>query len=170
MQSRTPIRPSHQPFIESHSNSRRTGSPQLLVAEWLEAVRSRDASRVLSLYGSDAFLWEDSDAEPKVGSQEIKSHFDPLLNRSKIEVKTRELRFRELGDGVVSTSGIHEFVLGGANLSQPAGRLRARFSFVLKRSQTGSWTIVDHHTSQLPEMQTEIVHPESSPWLAGVLS
>lgn len=115
--------------------------------DWIDAMSSHDAQRVMALYDTQAVLWGTRSPTLRDTPAAVRDYFNILSTvPSSYKVVLGEQRIRVYGDIAVNT-GTYTFseVRDGKEIVRPA-----RFSFVY-RNQNGRWLIVDHHSSAVPE-------------------
>lgn len=127
-------------------------TPQALYQAWTTAMESRDIGRVIELYDvEESALWGTLANELKIGREAIKTYFDSFLDRSSLAIETLNAVYRQPSETIALVNGAYAFSLGGADLSDPIAKVEARFSFVFRKSlDSGTWKIIDHHSSKFP--------------------
>lgn len=115
-------------------------------------MESRDIGRVIELYDvEESALWGTLANELKIGREAIKTYFDSFLDRSSLAIETLNAVYRQPSETIALVNGAYAFSLGGADLSDPIAKVEARFSFVFRKSlDSGTWKIIDHHSSKFP--------------------
>ena len=111
---------------------------------WNDAVKSGTASNVVKLYSKDAILLPTVSNRVRHNHEEIGDYFEHFLSR-KPEGTIDEANIRVSGDIAVN-SGLYTFTFA---LGSPQ-TVHARFTFVYRRTG-GEWSIIEHHSSAMPE-------------------
>jgi len=117
-----------------------------LFERWNEAMVGGDSAAVAALYADDAVLLPTLSNRIRRDREGIASYFKKFITwapRSRL----LEGAVRLFGDVAVH-SGAYRFTFG----SGPFREVDARFTFVYARRQ-GSWRIVEHHSSMMPEVE-----------------
>ena len=118
--------------------------PHDLIYRWLSAVCSRDVTRVLSQYTSDAVLCGTFAKEIKQGL-ELESYFREFLARPELCGEIDSFIVQETRSGPV-VSGTYTFAWAGPGGMESA---QARYTFVFVEA-AGGWRILTHHSSAVP--------------------
>lgn len=116
-----------------------------LFDDWNAALKSRDPAQVAALYAPDAILLPTVSNKVRHNTAEIEDYFVRFLAKAP-EGRIHESNIRLMGDVAVH-SGIYVFRM---TREAGAGDVPARFSFVYQKID-GAWTIVEHHSSYMPE-------------------
>ena len=118
-----------------------------LVDRWLKAINSADSRAALACYAEDAILHPTFRPGWHQGQEDIASYFIMLGARDGIGVRIQQSSSRQLGDDAGVADGHYVFFW------QQGGKLiegHARYSMCVARIE-GSWKIVSHHSSALPD-------------------
>jgi len=113
---------------------------------WRAAYDSRDPKRITVLYAADAALWGTNLKAIATTPATVTECFKAAPARPDARVVFVGQNIRVYGD-VALNSGTYSFK--GVRDGKPV-LLPARFSMAF-RKQEGSWLIVDHHSSWLPQ-------------------
>lgn len=129
-----------QTWAESEANAAFQG--------WLTALSGGKPEAIVALYATDATL-EATLAPMPLTTQEARlEYFTGLMKKPELKATVQQQHVRSFGDVVVN-SGVYTFSFKddkGAVVEVPA-----RFSFTYHKANDGTWLIVDHHSSKLPE-------------------
>lgn len=112
---------------------------------WRTAFDSRDSSRIVAMYDSDAVVWGTNAKTIASTTAGIADYFKGAETRPNNKVSIGEHHIRVYGD-VATIGGYYTFsdIRDGQPTSRPA-----RFSMVF-RNRDGKWLIVAHHSSIIP--------------------
>ena len=116
-----------------------------LFTRWNDALQTGDPDAVVRLYGEDAILLPTVSNRVRHNHAEIRDYFVTFLAKRPFGM-VDESNVREIGD-VAIHSGSYTFDLTSDGV---ASRLPCRFTFVYHKVG-GEWTIVEHHSSAMPE-------------------
>ncbi len=131
---------------------------------WADAVATRSPQNVVALYDEqESSLWGTLALEPLFGRENISTYFDSFLDCESISVEWLDVYKRTISKSVRILSGSYEFTICGRN-GAPASEkavIPARFTFVIRRTENEpGWIIVDHHSSQFPDVAPQRVKEE----------
>jgi uncharacterized protein (TIGR02246 family) len=153
-----------QPFAITASNAQPTGastakviypvrkaSPaaqevEALGQTWGQALASRDAKRISSLYDPEAILL--ATLSNKLSSEtDIFNYFTGLTKREGLKVRFDQQNIRILDEDTATNSGLYTFsyVDNGKTVDIPA-----RYTFIYEK-RGDKWMIIEHHSSVRPE-------------------
>lgn len=115
------------------------------LAEWVAAVKSGDAAKVVALYDKDAVFFSTFAVKPMKTQSERLSYYKKVVAEPDIEIEILESHPHVFG-GVATNSGLYTFYYtqDGEPMTIPA-----RFSFTYLFAG-GKWIIIDHHSSKVP--------------------
>ncbi len=116
-----------------------------LFDRWNEALATGDPDAVTSLYSSDAVLLPTVSNKMRRNHAEIRDYFEGFLRKAPRGV-VNESSVRDFGDLAIH-SGIYTFEL---TTDGQTSEVPCRFTFVY-RNEGGEWTIIEHHSSAMPE-------------------
>ena len=116
-------------------------------ARWNEALQSREAEEVATLYDKTATFLPTMSKEFKKGQEGAEEYFKHFLEK-KPEGQIVEDEYQPLGDDSYLHSGLYNFNIGPDDDRQT---VEARFSFVWQKDDSGDWKIIHHHSSTLPK-------------------
>ena len=123
---------------------------------WGNCVQARDRKAVLQHYAQGSTLWptlsnvlrkrRNPQFEENFGPNHIEDYFVNFLAKidgvGPVEWNTKCAQV--VADDSVMWGGIYTF-----HLKQ--GKVRARYSYLVKKMEEGGWKIMHHHSSQMPE-------------------
>lgn len=116
-----------------------------LFDQWNAALQTRDPDAVVALYAKDAILLPTVSNRVRHDHAEIRDYFVSFLKKRPYGT-INEANVRELGD-VAICSGVYTFAL---TTDGDTSQVPCRFTFVYRRDG-GDWTIIEHHSSMMPE-------------------
>ncbi len=133
-------------FIASTTIFAQATQDQILAMtqSWQNAINSRNAEKITALYDKNAFLY--ATFEDMLSSQEqILGYFKKLVKHDNLKVKFDKQNIRLYGETAID-SGLYTFTYDdkGKEVMVPA-----RYTLVYTHTPNG-WTIVEHHSSVLP--------------------
>jgi uncharacterized protein (TIGR02246 family) len=111
-------------------------------AAWVDAFNSRDATRVASLYDSDAILFDVSESKSRSGAGAIADYYKANAKRSTQRAALGERTIRVFGDTAIDSGALTFFEMRDGQ----ATTMPARYSLTY-RNRGGKWLIVDHQVS-----------------------
>lgn len=113
-----------------------------LFDDWNAALKSRDPSKVVALYASDAILLPTVSNQVRHNLQEIESYFvDFVAKGPSGKIDQSNIR---VFDHLAINSGVYTFSFDDQT------EVQARYTFVYRRQDDG-WVIIEHHSSKMPE-------------------
>lgn len=113
-----------------------------LFDDWNAALKSRDPSKVVALYASDAILLPTVSSQVRHNLQEIESYFvDFVAKGPSGKIDQSNIR---VFDHLAINSGVYTFSFDDQT------EVQARYTFVYRRQDDG-WVIIEHHSSKMPE-------------------
>jgi uncharacterized protein (TIGR02246 family) len=120
-----------------------------LFDEWNAALATGNPESVADLYAPDAALLPTLSPEIRTTRAGIVDYFAHLLPSRPQAVITREIiTILDRNDAI--NTGLYTFTLTQNGVLQ---RVPARYTFVYQRTD-GEWSIVNHHSSVVPEAST----------------
>ena len=111
-------------------------------AAWVDAFNSRDATRVASLYDSEAILFDVSESKSRSGAAAIADYYKANAKRSTQRAALGERTIRVFGDTAIDSGALTFFEMRDGQ----ATTMPARYSLTY-RNRGGKWLIVDHQVS-----------------------
>ncbi|CAM9125431.1 unnamed protein product [Chrysoparadoxa australica] len=132
--------------------------------EWLKTVtshRRNAAQETAALYAKDAVLWGTVSEEIRKAPDEILDYFKFFANLPNLQVSYYKPYIRVYDDFAIN-SGVYTFLWNDP--AEPGGKKvkKARYSFTYKKdaSSRNGWSIVDHHSSAIPNAPAQLKHAE----------
>lgn len=116
-----------------------------LFDDWNKALKTLDSSKVVELYADNAVLLPTLSNSVRHNHSEIQSYFESFLMKQP-QGSIDESNIRIFSD-VVIHSGIYTFEFKNADSER---HVKCRFTFVYGLID-GSWKILEHHSSAMPE-------------------
>ncbi|CAB1106835.1 unnamed protein product [Ectocarpus sp. CCAP 1310/34] len=117
--------------------------------------------KTAALYAPDAVLWGTVSEEVRETPEQIYDYFDFFARLPKLRLlEYTPAPVRVYGEFAVQ-AGTYTFAWEGDD--GDTVEKRARFSFTFRRGKPGSprpWTIVEHHSSSMPDAPAELKHVE----------
>ena len=116
---------------------------------WNEALKSRDAELISSLYTDNATFLPTISPELKAGIAGEKDYFIHFMEKEPIG-KIIEDVIQPIDDNIYVHCGMYDFTLDSKN-----GRevVKARFTFIWMKDEDGNWQIMHHHSSLKPKAE-----------------
>ena len=113
---------------------------------WADAFNSRVIENILARYSAEAVFWGTISPTLRDEPAEVRDYFEVIGPDARVLLGDQ--RPRVFGDIAVNT-GYYQFtdIRDGKKTL-----VAARFSFVYERDETGTWLIVDHHSSAVPTL------------------
>lgn len=115
------------------------------LTEWVAAVESHDAAKVVALYDKDAIFFSTFAVAPMKTQAERLAYYKKAVAEPDIKIDINESHPHVFGD-VAINSGLYTFhyTQEGEEVTVPA---RFSFAYMLKGDK---WVIIDHHSSKMP--------------------
>ncbi len=124
-------------------------NPEHVLKEWMQAVNTCDAEKLLALYDEKAVLIPTFSNRLLAKPESIRDYFERLCSREELSIALHEKTFHieHVSGDVYGMHGIYcwRFAIDGELLS-----FEARFSYMLDLAREKP--IVHHHSSQIPRM------------------
>ncbi|KAG2439254.1 hypothetical protein HXX76_004615 [Chlamydomonas incerta] len=133
-----------------------------LVDAWNAALKTGDSNKVADMYGPGAVLLPTVSNQYRTTRAELIDYFDMFLPKGPQGVIDK-YEIRHLADGVVQLLGIYTFTF-----SSDGSQAQARFSYTFTRQANGKWLIAEHHSSVMPENETQLVLDAFAQWNAAL--
>ena len=114
---------------------------------WAAAYNTRVTDNVVALYAEDAVFWGTVSPIIRDTPALVRDYFKGMPERPNARVEIGDYRVRVYGDVAINT-GFYTF----SNVTDGVkSATKARFTFGYRRTPSGDWEIVSHHSSRLPE-------------------
>jgi hypothetical protein len=115
------------------------------LTDWVAAVESHDAAKVVALYDNDAIFFSTFAVAPMKTQAERLAYYKKVVAEPDIKIDIVESHPHVFGD-VAINSGLYTFhyTQDGEPVTIPA---RFSFAYMLKGDK---WMIIDHHSSKMP--------------------
>ena len=117
-----------------------------LLRKWEVCLNNADLEGIVSLYTDNAVLWGTFSDIIRDNPELIREYFEALFLRENLKVKFGSSNLRSFGQAAIY-SGEYEF----SYQSDEIVKCPARFSFVFYKDESGSYKIIDHHSSLTPD-------------------
>ncbi|MFC9683145.1 SgcJ/EcaC family oxidoreductase [Streptomyces sp. NPDC056948] len=120
-----------------------------LFDNWNAALRTGDPEKVADLYAKDAVLLPTVSDNVRTDRAEIVDYFEHFL-RNKPHGKKIESVVNVLDRDTVIDTGVYEFALTDPKSGEKSD-VKARYTYAYEKQPNGTWLIVNHHSSKMPE-------------------
>lgn len=123
----------------------KTPDVKAALSEWVAAVESHDAAKVVSLYDKDSVMLSAFAIDPITTHAGLTEYYKKVVAEPGINIEVTAQDPRVFGNVAVNT-GLYRFqwTQDGEPMDEPA---RFSFVYVLK---DGKWSIISHHSSRVP--------------------
>ncbi len=123
--------------------------PEQVLMEWIDAVNSHDAGKLLSLYDKNAALLPTFSNQILNSPEKLEDYFRKLSARKGLHITLHKttMRIQALDEHKHIISGIYNWQF---EVDNELLNFEARFSFVIDISKKAP--IIHHHSSQIPRM------------------
>lgn len=113
--------------------------------DWVAAVESHDAERVVNLYDENSMMLSAFAIHPLTTHKELLDYYKKVVAEPNVHITVTKEDVRQFGNVAVNT-GLYRFhwTQDGEPMDDPA---RFSFVYVLK---DGKWVIISHHSSIVP--------------------
>lgn len=115
--------------------------------KWNDALLSKSAKKVASLYDKDNVFLPTVSPLLKKGIKEAEGYFKHFLEKNP-SGKIIEDEVIKLSKDSFLHAGLYDFKLGPKNKIE---NVEARFTFLWKKGKDGKWKILHHHSSVKPK-------------------
>ncbi|MET9684554.1 SgcJ/EcaC family oxidoreductase [Streptomyces coeruleorubidus] len=120
-----------------------------LFDQWNAALRTGDAQKVADLYAKDAVLLPTVSNNVRTDRAEIVDYFEHFLKNKPAGTKVESV-VNVLDRDTVIDTGVYEFALTDHETGAK-NTVKARYTYVYEKQPNGTWLIVNHHSSKMPE-------------------
>lgn len=115
---------------------------------WNEALQTKDAEVVASLYSEDNTFLPTMSGDFKFGKGGAEDYFEHFLLKNPFGIIVKE-KVQLLGENSYVHSGLYDFEIESAEKGREV--VEARFTFVWQKNKSGQWKIIHHHSSVKPK-------------------
>lgn len=116
-----------------------------ILDQWEKYLNDGDLPNIVKLYANDAILWGTFSKVIRNNPDLIKEYFQELLLKKNFKVDINSSSARVYSDTYLY-SGTYEF----SYVDKELVKFPARFTFVICKDESGSYKIVEHHSSLIP--------------------
>ncbi|MGC5034190.1 SgcJ/EcaC family oxidoreductase [Streptomyces sp. DT190] len=116
---------------------------------WNAALRTGDPREVARLYAADAVLLPTVSDEVRTDRAGITDYFAHFLRNKPVGTKI-DSYVDILDRNTVIDTGVYEFALTDPGTGA-VRTVEARYTYVYEKQPGGTWLIVNHHSSRMPE-------------------
>jgi uncharacterized protein (TIGR02246 family) len=120
-----------------------------LFDQWNAALRTGDPQKVADLYAKDAVLLPTVSDNVRTDRAEIVDYFEHFLKNKPAGTKVESV-VNVLDRDTVIDTGVYEFALTDHETGAK-NTVKARYTYVYEKQPNGTWLIVNHHSSKMPE-------------------
>ena len=116
---------------------------------WNAALRTGDADTVADRYAKDAVLLPTVSNKIRTDRAGIVDYFEHFLPNKPVGTKVESVVNILDRDTVIDT-GVYEFALTDHGTGEKS-TVRARYTYAYEKQPNGTWLIVNHHSSKMPQ-------------------
>jgi uncharacterized protein (TIGR02246 family) len=120
-----------------------------LFDDWNAALRTGDPRKVADLYAKDAVLLPTVSDNVRTDRAEIVDYFEHFLRNKPVGTKIESV-VNVLDRDTVIDAGVYEFALTDHETGAKS-TVKARYTYAYEKQPDGTWLIVNHHSSKMPE-------------------
>jgi uncharacterized protein (TIGR02246 family) len=120
-----------------------------LFDQWNAALQTGDARKVADLYAKDAVLLPTVSNNVRTDRAEIVDYFEHFLQNKPVGTKVESV-VNVLDRNSAIDTGVYEFALTDHETGAKS-TVRARYTYAYEKQPNGTWLIVNHHSSKMPE-------------------
>ncbi|MFF7793018.1 SgcJ/EcaC family oxidoreductase [Streptomyces sp. NPDC007991] len=120
-----------------------------LFDQWNAALRTGDAHKVADLYAKDAVLLPTVSNHVRTDRAEIVDYFEHFLKNKPVGTKVESV-VNVLDRNTAIDTGVYEFALTDHETGAKS-TVKARYTYAYEKQPDGTWLIVNHHSSKMPE-------------------
>ncbi|MER7405400.1 SgcJ/EcaC family oxidoreductase [Streptomyces sp. NPDC000070] len=120
-----------------------------LFDQWNAALQTGDAQKVADLYAKDAVLLPTVSNNVRTDRAEIVDYFEHFLQHKPAGTKVESV-VNVLDRDTVIDTGVYEFTLTDPKTAEKKN-VKARYTYAYEKQPDGTWLIVNHHSSKMPE-------------------
>ncbi|MFJ8592461.1 SgcJ/EcaC family oxidoreductase [Streptomyces sp. NPDC093598] len=120
-----------------------------LFDQWNAALQTGDPKKVADLYAKDAVLLPTVSNQVRTDRAAIVDYFEHFL-QSKPKGTKIESVVNVLDRDTVIDTGVYEFALTDHDTGEKS-TVKARYTYAYEKQPNGTWLIVNHHSSKMPQ-------------------
>ncbi|MGW0469653.1 SgcJ/EcaC family oxidoreductase [Streptomyces coeruleorubidus] len=120
-----------------------------LFDQWNAALQTGDPQKVADLYAKDAVLLPTVSDDVRTDRAEIVDYFEHFLRNKPAGTKVESV-VNVLDRDTVIDTGVYEFELTDHETGAK-NTVKARYTYAYEKQADGTWLIVNHHSSKMPE-------------------
>ncbi|MGW0613509.1 SgcJ/EcaC family oxidoreductase [Streptomyces sp. NPDC002788] len=120
-----------------------------LFDDWNAALQTGDPQKVADLYAKDAVLLPTVSNNVRTDRAEIVDYFEHFLQKKPVGTKIESV-VNVLDRDTVIDTGVYEFALTDHETGAQS-TVKARYTYAYEKQPDGTWLIVNHHSSKMPE-------------------
>ncbi|MGA5203462.1 SgcJ/EcaC family oxidoreductase [Streptomyces variegatus] len=120
-----------------------------LFGHWNAALRTGDPKKVADLYAKDAVLLPTVSDQVRTDRAGILGYFEHFLRNKPVGTKTESV-VNVLDRDTVIDTGVYEFALTDPATGEKS-TVKARYTYAYEKQPNGTWLIVNHHSSKMPQ-------------------
>ncbi|MER5573768.1 SgcJ/EcaC family oxidoreductase [Streptomyces massasporeus] len=120
-----------------------------LFDRWNAALQTGDPDKVADLYAKDAVLLPTVSNQVRTDRAGIVDYFEHFLPNKPVGTKVESVVNILDRDTVIDT-GVYEFALTDHGTGEKS-IVRARYTYAYEKQPNGTWLIVNHHSSKMPQ-------------------
>ncbi|MFD5336581.1 SgcJ/EcaC family oxidoreductase [Streptomyces hawaiiensis] len=120
-----------------------------LFDHWNAALRTGDPKKVADLYAKDAVLLPTVSNQVRTDRAGILDYFEHFLRNKPVGTKIESV-VNVLDRDTVIDTGVYEFTLTDHDTGEKS-TVKARYTYAYEKQPDGTWLIVNHHSSKMPQ-------------------
>ncbi|MER5835484.1 SgcJ/EcaC family oxidoreductase [Streptomyces sp. NPDC002130] len=120
-----------------------------LFDRWNAALQTGDPNKVADLYAKDAVLLPTVSNQVRTDRAEIVDYFEHFLQNKPVGTKVESV-VNVLDRDTVIDTGVYEFALTDHETGVKS-TVKARYTYAYEKQPNGTWLIVNHHSSKMPQ-------------------
>ncbi|MDQ0750146.1 uncharacterized protein (TIGR02246 family) [Streptomyces africanus] len=120
-----------------------------LFDQWNAALQTGDPQKVADLYAKDAVLLPTVSDNVRTDRAEIVDYFEHFLRKKPAGTKVESV-VNVLDRDTAIDTGVYEFALTDHETGAKS-TVKARYTYAYEKQPNGTWLIVNHHSSKMPE-------------------
>jgi uncharacterized protein (TIGR02246 family) len=120
-----------------------------LFDRWNAALQTGDPKKVADLYAKDAVLLPTVSNQVRTDRAGIVDYFEHFLQKKPVGTKVESV-VNVLDRDTVIDTGVYEFSLTDDGTGEKS-TVKARYTYAYEKQPNGTWLIVNHHSSKMPQ-------------------